>query len=68
MEKVYKQRLDGDQNPGCRKKPARADQPDGYVAERVEKWSPGAEEWGTYGEAGKRVESFSYKINKGWGI
>lgn len=38
----------------------------GMWQERVEKWSPGAEEWGTYGEAGKRVESFSYKINKGW--
>ena len=31
---------------------------------RVEKWLFGAEEWGKQGKVGKRVQSFSYKMNK----
>ena len=46
MEKVYKQRLDGDQNPGCRKKPARADQPDRSVERESRKVVTRAWEWG----------------------
>ena len=34
---------------------------------RVEWWLPEAGEWEKWGDAGKRVKTFSYKMNKFWG-
>ena len=35
-----------------------------FSRNRIEKWFPGAGEWGKYGETGKRVQILSYKIKK----
>ena len=34
------------------------------LTETVEWWLPGAKEWRKKEEAGKRVQTFSYKMNK----
>ena len=34
------------------------------LLETVEKWSPGAREWGRKGEVGKMVQTFRYMMYK----
>ena len=35
--------------------------------QEAERWFPGAEGWGKWGDAGQKVQTFSCEMNKFWG-